>query len=82
VLSDVRRNDFTTLRISVGEDILHEVIAKLIASNVNERHARAVDAGFRDAIQVTIKEIDTSGSQTLFNHLGSVLVGAILASKA
>lgn len=57
VLANVSSNDLATLRISVGKDVLNEVVAELVASNVDKRHARAVRASFADDIKVAVKEV-------------------------
>ena len=42
MLADVCGDDLTALRIGVGEDILHKIVSKLVAGDVDERHARTL----------------------------------------
>jgi hypothetical protein len=48
---------------------------------VNKRHARAVLASFADALQVTIKEVVSPNLEALLDHLGGILVHAVLGGE-
>jgi hypothetical protein len=77
VLANVLSNDLTMLRIGVSENVLDEVVAVLIAGDVNERDARTVVATLTDSIEITTKEVNTTNLEALLNHLGSKLIHAI-----
>lgn len=81
VLANMGGDDLTTLGISVGEDMLNEVVAVLIAGDVDERHTRTVDAGLADGGEVAIHELGAGSLQTLLNHLGCELIRAVLGRE-
>jgi len=64
------------------ENPLDEVVAILIASNVNERDAGPIDTAFGNSIQVATEKFVSSNLQALLNHLGSELIRAVLSSIA
>ena len=49
---------------------------------VNQRHAWTILASLADPLKIAIKELITTDLETFFNHLGSILVRAILGSKS
>ena len=49
---------------------------------VNQWHAGTVGPALADALQVTIQELAVTNLETFLNHLGSILVGAVLGSEA
>lgn len=68
---DMGSNNLTTLRISVDEDVLDEVVAMLVTSNVDEWHARTIGTTFTDFFQIAVEEVSASNLQTLLNDLWS-----------
>jgi hypothetical protein len=82
VLADVGSDNLTTLSIGVGEDVLNEVVAELVAGNVDKRHARAIRTSLAHDVEVAVKEFGTADLETLLNNLGSELIHAVLCSIA
>ena len=82
MLADVRRDDLTTLRICIGENILHKIVSKLVPGDVDERHARTLWASFADTIEVAIQEVRTTDLQALLDDLRSELIHAVLSCEA
>lgn len=69
VLADMGGNGFAVLRIGVRQDPLDEIVAKLVARNVDERHARTIWTGFADTVEVLVQEIVTSNLKALLDNL-------------
>jgi hypothetical protein len=80
VFANVSSNDLTMLRVALCQDPLDQVVAILVAGNVDQGNARSVDSSLTNAVKVATQEITASDLQTLFNYLGSVLVHAVLGS--
>lgn len=80
VLSDVSSDSLSMLRSSVVEDPLNQVVAILVAGNVNERDSSSISPTFADTIQIPAQEITTPDLETLLHHFGSKLIGAVLGS--
>lgn len=81
MLANVGRDYLTTLRISVGEDVLDEVVAELVASDVDEGHARTVRMGLAHTVEIAIQKLRTTDLQALLDHLGGKLIHAVFVSK-
>jgi hypothetical protein len=64
VLADVASNNFTVLRTAVGQDVLDEVVSKLIASNCNT--ISTTKAKLVGDIQLTIDQRHTRAVRTTF----------------
>jgi uncharacterized protein YunC (DUF1805 family) len=60
---------------------LHDDINKSTLT-VNQRHARSVRTAFADALQVTIQKLAVANLEALLDHLGSILIGAVLGGEA
>ena len=82
VLAYVSSNDFAVLRVGVGEDILHEVVAILIAGDIDQGDPGSVDAALADAVEIPSKKLGTSNLETLLHNLGCKLIHAVLGSIA
>jgi hypothetical protein len=82
VLANVLSNDLAMLRVGVRQDILNEVVAILIACNVNQGNARTIWTTLADTIKVATKEFNTTNLEALLDNLGSELVHAVLRSIA
>jgi len=82
VLSDVSGDNLTVLGSCVGENILDEVVAVLVACNVNERDARAVNSTLANTVKVATEKLRATNLQALLYDLGSELVHAILGGIA
>ncbi len=82
VLPDVGRNNVTMLRGGVCENVLNQVIAILVAGDVDQGNPGTVDSALTHSIKVSTKEVGATNLQTLFNHLGGELVHTVLGSIA
>jgi hypothetical protein len=67
---------------SMGENVLDEVVAVLIAGDVDQGNPRTVDPALADAVQVAAQKLGAANLQTLLNNLGGELVHAVLSSIA
>ena len=82
MLADVGSDNLATLGIGVGEDVLNEVVAKLVAGNVDKRHAWAIRTSFADDVKVAVEEFGAADLEALLDDLGSKLIHAVLCSVA
>lgn len=69
MLSDVRGNNLSMLRIGVCEDVLNKIVAILVAGNINKRNTWAICTALTHSVQVTIQEFDTTNLETLLYDL-------------
>ena len=69
MLSDVRGNNLSMLRIGVCEDVLNKVVAILVTGDINERDTWTICTALADSVQVTIQEFDTTNLETLLYDL-------------
>lgn len=98
MLADVAPNELAMVGGGIGQDILDEIIAKLVPSDcvtvsktfvddeitltVDKGHARTVRASFAHTLQVAIKEVPSPDLQALLNHFRGILIHAVLCGKA
>lgn len=82
MLTDMSSHHVAILGVGVRQDVLDEIVAELVTSNVDERHTWALRTSLADAIQVLLKEIVTANLEALLNDLGRILIHAILGGKA
>lgn len=69
VLPDVSSNDLAVLRVGMGQDVLDEVVAILVAGDIDQRDAGTVVSTLADAIQIATQELGTSDLEALLNNL-------------
>lgn len=82
MLADVRGNRLAKLRSRVVEDPLNQVVAVLVAGNVNERDTSPVRTALADAVEVPAQKLGASNLEALLNNLGGKLISAVLGSVA
>lgn len=82
VLADMSSNDLTMLGRSIVQNPLDQVVAILIAGNVNQRDSSSVTAAFADTVEIAAEEVTTSNLETLLNNLRGELVGTVFGSIA
>lgn len=82
VLADVRGDQLAMVAAAVGEDVLNEVVSELIASDVNQWHARALRTTFADALEIAVEELIAANLKALLDDLGSILVHAVFGREA
>lgn len=80
MLADVSSNHVAVLGIGVGQDVLNEIIAILVAGNVNQRNARTVETTLADSVKVPAQELGASDLEAFLNDLGSELIHGVLRS--
>lgn len=80
VLSYVSGNYLPVLRRGVVENPLNQIVAVLVAGNVNEGDPGAVSTTLTNSIEVTSKEISTTNLKTLLHNLRGKLVSAVFGS--
>lgn len=82
VLADVSCDELAALRVGIGKDVLYKVVAKLVTSDVDKRHARAIRTGLAHDVEVAVEEVWATNLEALFDDLGSKLVHTVLCSVA
>lgn len=70
------------LGIRVGQDVLDQVVAVLVARNINERNSRTVNAALTDSVEVAAQELGTADLETFLHNLRGKLIHAVLGSIA
>lgn len=80
MLPDVSGNDLAMLRIRVSENVLDEVIAVLVAGNVDEGNSGAVHTPLTNSIKVAAEKLGATDLEALLDNLGSKLIHRILSS--
>jgi hypothetical protein len=70
------------LGVGMREDVLNEVVAVLVAGDVDQWDARTIETTLTDTIKVAAEEVNTPNLEALLNDLGSKLVHAVLRSIA
>jgi hypothetical protein len=69
VLPDVSGHDLAMLGAGVGEDVLDEIVAVLVAGDVDEGDARAIHTPLADPVKVAAKKLRATNLQALLDHL-------------
>lgn len=82
MLPDVSGDHLAVLRSCVVQDPLDEVVAVLVAGNIDEWDTSTILATFADSIEVATQEISASNLEALFNHLGRELIRTVLGCVA
>jgi len=82
VLPDMGSNDFAMLRVGVRQDVLDQVIAILIASNVDEGDPGAIMPALADTVKISSEKFGSTNLEALLDDLGSKLIHAVLGSVA
>lgn len=80
MLPDMRRHHFAVLGRRVVEDPLDEIVAVLVARNVNQRDPSTIATTLAHSVQVSAQKISPTNLQTLLNHLRGKLIGTVLGS--
>lgn len=80
MLADVSSDHVSVLGIGVGQDVLDEIVAILVAGNVDQRNAWTVETTLADSVKVAAKKLRASDLETLLNDFGSELIHGILCS--
>lgn len=82
VLANMGCDNLLSLWITAAEDVLDEVVAKLITRNIDERHAWTIWAGFAHNVEISIQKVVAANFETLLHNLGCKLIHAVLRCKA
>lgn len=80
MLADVSSDHVSVLGIGMGQDVLNEIIAILVAGNVDQRNARTVETTLADSVKVAAKKLGASDLEAFLNDLGSELIHGVLGS--
>lgn len=78
MLADVCSDHVSVLGIGMGQDVLNEIIAILVAGNVDQRNARTVETTLADSVKVAAKKLRASDLEAFLNDLGSELIHGVL----
>jgi hypothetical protein len=82
VFAYVGRDHFTMLRSGIVENPLHQVVAVLVASNVDQGNSSSVTPSFTDTVEIPSQEVAPAYLQALLHDLRGKLIGAVLGSVA
>jgi hypothetical protein len=82
VLANVGRDNLPVLSIGVGENPLDQIVAVLIASNIDQGNARTVRATLSDSVQIATQELTASNLEALLYYLRCILVHAVFRCVA
>ena len=82
MLPDMSCNNFSVLWLGVVENPLDQVVAVLIAGNIDQRNAGAVTTTFANPVEIASKEVSTANLQTLLHYFRSELISAVFSSIA
>lgn len=80
MLADVSSDHVSVLGIGVGQDVLNEVIAILVAGNVDQRNAWTVETTLADSVKISAKKLRASDLEAFLNDLGRELIHGVLRS--
>lgn len=80
MLADVSSDHVSVLSIGMGQDVLNEIIAILVAGNVDQRNPRTVETTLADSVKVAAEKLGASDLKAFLNDLGSELIHGILRS--
>ena len=81
VLANMRSHHLAVNLIGVRQNVLDEVVAVLVAGNVDQGDAGTVNATLADAVEVAAKELRTPNLEALLDNLGGKLIHAVLGGK-
>lgn len=70
----------SVLGIGVGQDVLNEIIAILVAGNVDQWNTRTVKTTLADSVKVAAEKLGASDLEAFLNDLGSELIHGVLRS--
>jgi len=62
-------NNLTMLRVGMSEDVLDEIVAVLVARDVDQGNTRTVDPSFADPIEVAAEKFRPSNLEALLDDL-------------
>lgn len=78
MLSDMSGHYLAMLGSCIVENPLNQVVAILVAGNINKWNSSAVTAALADAIKITTKKFSTPNLEAFLNNFGSELISAVL----
>jgi hypothetical protein len=77
VLADVASDNLPMLRVGVSQNVLNEIVAILVAGNINKWNSRTIKTTFADAIKVATQKLDATYLQALLHYFRRKLVHAV-----
>lgn len=78
MLADVASDNLPVLGVGVSKNVLDEIVAVLVAGNINEWNTWTVVAAFANTIKISTKKFHSANLEAFFNNFGGKLVHAIL----
>lgn len=78
VLADVAGDNLPVLGVGVSKNVLNEIVAVLVAGNVNEWDTGTVVAAFANTIKISTKKLHSTNLEAFLDNLGGELIHAIL----
>jgi hypothetical protein len=80
MLSNMTGNNLAMLRVRMCQNILNEIIAVLVTSNVDKGNAWSIRTALADTVKIAAQKINTANLETLLNDLGGKLIHAVFRS--
>ena len=78
VLADVASDNLPMLGVGVSKNVLNEIVAVLVAGNINEWNTWTVIAAFANTIKISAEKFHSANLEAFFDNFGGELVHAIL----
>lgn len=69
MLTNMSSHDLAVVRVGVRQNVLNEIVAILIASNINQGDARTIDSAFAYTVKISAQELGASYLEALLDHL-------------
>jgi len=82
VLANVSSHNFTVLRVGMCENPLHEVVAVLVARDIDQGNTGSVHSSLTNSVEIPCQELDSTDLEAFLNYLGGVLIHTVLGGEA
>lgn len=80
MLSYVDGNLLSLLLVGIHKNPLNEIVAVLIASNIDERNSWSLGMSCGNHIQIPIEKLNSANLEAFLDHLRGILVDAVAVS--
>lgn len=77
MLTNMGCNLFAVGHRSVLQDPLNQIVAVLVAGNVDERDPGTIRTAFTNTVKIPVEKFVSSNLEALFDDLGSILIHAV-----
>ena len=77
MLADVDCNPLSLMMVGIHQNPLYQIVAVLVAGNINQRNARSIRVGGSDDAKVALEELNAANLQALLYNLGGKLIDTV-----